>query len=150
MIVISRANYSHPRHSSASRATYQRPALNRLPLHMYINHSFFKIYSLDLVDSLEISSLKPPFLLLIVYNDNALYNTKAIRQHTAPTAVSWYSILTGFRGGYILGLVFRIRIRVRVRIRVIFFSGPIHCKHLSFIESTTASVTLRTCQSHCL
>ena len=36
-----------------------------------------------------------------------------------------------------LGLVFRIRVRVRVS----FLSRPIHCKHLSLIESTTARVT---------
>ena len=35
----------------------------------------------------------------------------------------------------------RIRVRVRVRIRVSFLSRPIHCKHLSLIESTMASVT---------
>ena len=34
-----------------------------------------------------------------------------------------------------LGLVFRVRIRVS------FLSRPIHCKHLSLIESTTSSVT---------
>ena len=38
-------------------------------------------------------------------------------------------------------LVFRISVRIRVRIRVSFLSRPIHCKHLSLIESTTSSVT---------
>ena len=32
-------------------------------------------------------------------------------------------------------------IRVRIRIRVSFLSRPIHCKHLSLIESTTSNVT---------
>ena len=35
--------------------------------------------------------------------------------------------------------------RVRVMIRVSFLSRPIHCKHLSLIESTTASVTKPDC-----
>ena len=37
--------------------------------------------------------------------------------------------------------MFRIRVRIRVRIKVSFLSRPIHCKHLSLIESTTSSVT---------
>ena len=43
----------------------------------------------------------------------------------------------GLVQGQCLGLVFRIRVRIRVS----FLSRPIHCKHLSLIESTTSSVT---------
>ena len=35
-------------------------------------------------------------------------------------------------------VIFKVRFRIRVRIRVSFLSRPIHCKHLSLIESTTA------------